>query len=206
MSIVVDFFVELFEEVDVYYLSCWQKFVFGLMMLIFLIFVVMIVVFLVFEFSLFVIVDNVCNVVNDVLVLFVIFVGMMYVIIMVGIDFLVGVVFVFFGVIVVWLMNVVGGNGWGMILIGLVGVIVVGFVWGIFNGMLIMCLCVFLLIVMFGSFGMVQGVVLLIIGGIDECIVLIKFVDIIGIGWLFGQVFYIVIIVVVVVFVFGVFL
>ena len=57
--------------------------------------------------------------------LLVLSVGMTYVIITAGIDLSVGSVLVFSGVISARLMNAVGGNGWGTILVGLVGALLV---------------------------------------------------------------------------------
>jgi ribose transport system permease protein len=206
MSTVADPSAELPEEADVHHLSRWQKLALGSTTSIFLILVAMIVVFSALEFESFATVDNVRNVANDASVLLVISVGMTYVIITAGIDLSVGAVLVFSGVIAARLMNAVGGNGWGTILVGLAGAIVAGLAWGILNGALITRLRVPPLIVTLGSLGMAQGAALLITGGTDERTVPTKLVDTIGTGRLFGQVPYIVIIAAAVALVFGVLL
>jgi ribose transport system permease protein len=131
---------------------------------------------------------------------------MTYVIITSGIDLSVGSVLVFSGVIAARLMNAVGGNGWGTILIGLVAALASGLAWGILNGELITRLRVPPLIVTLGTLGMAQGVALLITGGTDERSVPTKLVDTIGTGRLFDQIPYLVIIAAAVALVFGVWL
>src|SRR5262249_60603956 len=100
-------------------------------------------------------------------VLLVVWVGMTYVITPAGIDLSVGAVLVFAGVIAARLMNAVGGNGWGTILIGLAGALASGLAWGILNGELITRLPVPPLIVTLGTLGIAQGGALLITGGTD---------------------------------------
>src|SRR4051794_15849012 len=166
----------------------------------------MIAVFSALEFSSFLTVANVRNVTTDASVLLILSVGMTYVIITSGIDLSVGSVLVFSGVIAARLMNAVGGDGWGTILIGLVGALASGLAWGVLNGELITRLRVPPLIVTLGTLGMAQGAALLITGGTDERSVPTKLVDTIGTGRLFNQVPYLVIIAAAVALVFGVWL
>src|ERR1700754_3484459 len=107
---------------------------------------------------------------------------MTYVIITSGIDLSVGSVLVFSGVIAARLMNAVGGNGWGAIIIGVAIALLAGLAWGVFNGVVITKLRVPPLIVTLGTFGMAQGAALLITGGTDERSVPNKLVDTIGTG------------------------
>ncbi|WP_028060802.1 ABC transporter permease [Candidatus Solirubrobacter pratensis] len=203
---VVDPSAQLPEDADVGHLSRWQRLALGSTTSIFLILVAMIVVFSALQFDSFATVDNVRNVCTDASVLLVLAVGMTFVIITSGIDLSVGSVLVFSGVIAARLMNAVGGNGWGTIVIGIAGALVAGLAWGLLNGTLITKLRVPPLIVTLGSFGMAQGAALLITGGTDERSVPTKLVDTIGTGRLFNQVPYIVIIAVAVALFFGVIL
>ena len=203
---VVDPSAQLPEDADIGHLSRWQRLALGSTTSIFLILVGMIVVFSALEFGSFATVDNVRNVCTDASVLLVLAVGMTYVIITSGIDLSVGSVLVFSGVIAARLMNAVGGNGWGTIVIGIAGALVAGLAWGLLNGTLITKLRVPPLIVTLGSFGMAQGAALLITGGTDERNVPTKLVDTIGTGRLFNQVPYIVIVAVAVALIFGVIL
>jgi ribose transport system permease protein len=203
---VVDPSAELPEDADIGHLSRWQRLALGSTTSIFLILVAMIVVFSALQFDSFATVDNVRNVCTDASVLLVLSVGMTYVIITSGIDLSVGAVLVFSGVIAARLMNAVGGNGWGTIIVGIAGALAAGLAWGMLNGVLITRLRVPPLIVTLGSLGMAQGAALLITGGTDERNVPTKLVDTIGTGRLFNQVPYIVIIAVAVALVFGVIL
>ena len=203
MSQLQDPSAELPEDTDVPHVTRWQRIALGSSTSIFLILIAMIVVFSFLEFDSFATVDNVRNVASDASVLLVLAVGMTYVIITAGIDLSIGSVLVFSGVIAARLMNEVGGNGWGTLLIGLVAAIVSGFAWGILNGVVITKLRVPPLIVTLGSLGMAQGAALLITGGTDERSVPTKLVDTIGTGRLFGQVPYLVIIAAAVALVFG---
>jgi ribose transport system permease protein len=195
---------ELPEDTEVPQLSRWQRLALGSTTSILLILVGMIVVFSALEFSSFATVANVRNVASDASVLLVLAVGMTFVIITAGIDLSVGSVLVFSGVIAARVMNGVGGNGWGTLLLGLVAALAAGLAWGALNGLLITRLRVPPLIVTLGSLGMAQGAALLITGGTDERSVPTKLVDTIGTGRLFGQVPYLVLIAAAVAVVFGI--
>jgi len=136
----------------------------------------------------FVSVANARNIATDASVLLVMAVGQTFVIITAGIDLSVGSVLVFSGVISAKAMTLVGGNGWGTMLVGLLASLLAGFAWGIFNGFLIAKAKINALIVTLGSFGMALGLALVITGGVDEREVPTKLVDTIGVGRLFSQV------------------
>jgi ribose transport system permease protein len=103
-------------------------------------------------------------------------------------------------------MDVVGGNGWGTIVLGLIAALGSGLAWGIFNGFLVAKARIPALIVTLGSLGMALGFALLITGGVDERDVPVKLIDTIGTGLLFDQIPYLVIIAFAVAIVFGVIL
>jgi ribose transport system permease protein len=91
-------------------------------------------------------------------------------------------------------MNAVGGNGWGVIAVGLVVSLACGLAWGMLNGLLIARAKIPALIVTLGTLGMALGFALLITGGVDEREVPAKLVDTIGTGRLFDQIPWLVII------------
>jgi ribose transport system permease protein len=171
-----------------------------------LILVALIVFFSVLEFQNFTSVSNARNIATDAAVLLVVATGMTYVIITAGIDLSVGSVLVFSGVIAARLMNAVGGDNWGVYLIGLAGALASGLGWGLVNGFLVAKAKIPAFIVTLGTLGMSLGAALLITGGVDERSVPFKLVTTIGIGRMFGQVPYLVLISFVVALVFGVIL
>jgi ribose transport system permease protein len=182
----------------------WQRFVTGSSTWIGLILAGLIIVFSASEYDSFVSASNARNVATDAAVLLVLAVGMTYVIITAGIDLSVGAVLVFSGVVAAKLMNSVGGNGWGTILLGLAAALGSGFAWGFLNGFLVAKARIPALIVTLGTLGMSLGAALLITGGVDEREVPLKLVDTIGTGRVFGQIPYLVIISFAVALVFGV--
>ena len=182
----------------------WQRFVTGSSTWIGLILVGLILVFSTLEYESFVSSSNARNVATDAAVLLVLAVGMTYVIVTAGIDLSVGAVLVFSGVISARLMNEVGGNDWGTLLIGLAGALGAGLAWGTLNGFLIAKAKIPALIVTLGTLGMALGGALLITGGVDEREVPFKLIDTIGIGRVFDQIPYLVIIAFTVAIVFGV--
>jgi ribose transport system permease protein len=127
-------------------------------------------------------------------VLLVIATGLTYVIITAGIDLSVGSVVVFSGVVAAKLMDSVGGNGWGVILLGLLTALVAGAAWGTLNGFLVAKAKIPPFIVTLGTLGMALGGALLITGGVDERNVPFKLIDTIGTGRLFDQLPYLVLI------------
>jgi ribose transport system permease protein len=184
----------------------WQRLVTGSNTWIGLILAGLIIVFAGLEYNSFVSSSNARNIATDAAVLLVVAVGMTYVIITAGIDLSVGAVLVFSGVVAVKLMNAVGGNGWGTILLGLVAAIGSGLGWGVLNGFLVAKARIPALIVTLGTLGMSLGAALLITGGVDEREVPLKLIDTIGTGRLFDQLPYLVIIAFAVAIVFGVIL
>jgi len=182
----------------------WQRFVTGSSTWIGLILVGLILVFSTLEYESFVSSSNARNVATDAAVLLVLAVGMTFVIVTAGIDLSVGAVLVFSGVISARLMNEVGGNDWGTLLIGLAGALGAGLAWGTLNGFLIAKARIPALIVTLGTLGMALGGALLITGGVDEREVPFKLIDTIGIGRVFDQIPYLVIIAFTVAIVFGV--
>ncbi len=182
----------------------WQRFVTGSSTWIGLILAGLIIVFSAIEYESFVSASNARNIATDAAVLLVLAVGMTYVIITAGIDLSVGAVLVFSGVVSAKLMNSVGGNGWGTILLGLAAALGSGFAWGFLNGFLVAKARIPALIVTLGTLGMSLGAALLITGGVDEREVPLKLVDTIGTGRVFGQIPYLVIISFSVALVFGI--
>jgi ribose transport system permease protein len=169
-----------------------------------LILIVIVVVFSILQFNEFATVSNLRNVATDVSILLVLAVGMTFVIITAGIDLSVGSVLVFAGVIAGKLMQEVGGNNWGVIIVGLAGALVAGTAWGTVNGVLITKARVPPLIVTLGTLGMALGISQVITDGVDLREIPFKLVDTIGTGKLFGELPYLVVIALVVAVVFGV--
>jgi ribose transport system permease protein len=149
--------------------------------------------------------DNFRNIATNASVLMVVAVGMTFVIITAGIDLSVGAVLVFAGVVsgkaMIW---VSGGEdaafdaGWGTILFGLVVALASGLGWGLVNGIVITRSRVTPLIVTLGTLGMAEGLGLLItdtnIRTVPE-----ELTNSIGIGRLFDQIPYLVVIAAVVI-------
>ncbi|MER3386561.1 MAG: ABC transporter permease [Microcella pacifica] len=94
-------------------------------------------------------------------------VGMTFVIITAGIDLSIGSVLVFSGVVSAITMRALGGEGWGVAIIGIVVSILAGTAWGFVNGFLIAKGKIPPLIVTLGSFGMALGLALILTGGIN---------------------------------------
>jgi len=159
-----------------------------------LILLALIFVFSALRFNEFFAIDNARNISTDAAVLLVIATGLTYVIITAGIDLSVGSVVVFSGVVAAKLMDSVGGNGWGVILLGLLTALVAGAAWGTLNGFLVATAKIPPFIVTLGTLGMALGGALLITGGVDERNVPFKLIDTIGTGRLFDQLPYLVLI------------
>ncbi len=184
----------------------WRRFASGPRSWIGLILAGLILAFSVLEYDSFVSASNARNIATDAAVLLVIATGMTYVIITAGIDLSVGAVLVFSGVISVKIMNAVGGDNWGTIVIGLAAALGAGLAWGVFNGFLVARARIPALIVTLGTLGMAMGASLLITGGVDERDIPFKLVTTIGTGRLFDQIPYLVIIAFAVALVFGIIL
>jgi ribose transport system permease protein len=184
--------------------SRWQRLATGSTTWIILILAGMIVVFSLMEPSSFATVNNARNVATNAAILLVIAVGMTFVIITAGIDLSVGSVLVFSGVVSAKAMNGMGGDGWDVILVGLVVALGCGLGWGILNGILITKARVPPLIVTLGTLGMALGLALIITDGVDIREVPPKLVTSIGVGRVFDQIPWLVIIAAAVAIVFGV--
>ncbi len=170
-----------------------------------LILVALIVAFSVLSFEEFFSVANGRNIATDAAVLLVLAVGATFVIVTAGIDLSVGSVLVFSGVVGAKAMNGAGGDGWGVILLGLAACLAAGLAWGLFNGVLVAKAKLPAFIVTLGSLGMSLGAAYLITGGVDEREVPFKLVSNVGIGRLLG-IPYLVLIALAVAIVFGILL
>jgi ribose transport system permease protein len=151
-----------------------------------LILVGLIVIFSLLEFESFFAVANARNIATDAAVLLVLAVGATYVIVTAGIDLSVGSVLVFSGVVAAKLMNEIGGESLGVILLGLAASLASGLAWGLFNGFLIAKAKIPAFIVTLGTLGMSLGAAFLITGGVDERDVPFLLVSKFGIGRVLG--------------------
>jgi ribose transport system permease protein len=157
-----------------------------------LILLAIVAIFATLDFSAFVSVTNGRNIAVDVSILLVLAVGATFVIITAGIDLSVGAVLVFSGVVSVRAMEAVGGNGVGIIFVGLLAALVSGTAWGLVNGFLIAKAKLNPLIVTLGTLGMAFGLAQLITDGID--LNPPERLGDFGIGRFFGEVPYLVVI------------
>ena len=111
-----------------------------------------------------------------------------------GIDLSVGAVLVFSSVVSAKLMESIGGDSWGVALAGLGLALAAGLGWGIVNGVLVAKARIPPLIVTLGTLGMALGSALLISKGVNvRSVPLVMSVEL-GIGRLFGQIPYLVLI------------
>ncbi|HEY0813224.1 MAG TPA: ABC transporter permease [Pseudonocardia sp.] len=94
-------------------------------------------------------------------------VGMTFVIITSGIDLSIGSVLVFSSVVAAKVMAAIGGDGWGVTVIGLLVALVTGALWGVLNGFLVAKAKVPALIVTLGSLSVALGLAQVLTGGID---------------------------------------
>jgi ribose transport system permease protein len=186
--------------------SRWQRIATGSTTWIILILAGMIVVFSVLEPESFATVNNARNLATNAAILLVISVGMTFVIITAGIDLSVGSVLVFAGVVSAKAMNGMGGDGAGVLLVGLLVALAAGAGWGVLNGVLITKARVPPLIVTLGTLGMALGLSLIITNGVDIREVPPKLVTSIGVGRLGGEIPWLVVIAAGVAVVFGVLL
>jgi ribose transport system permease protein len=194
------------EEEQVEGPTRWQRIATGSTTWIILILAGMLVVFSVLEPESFATVNNFRNLATNAAILLVISVGMTFVIITAGIDLSVGAVLVFAGVVSAKAMNGMGGEGAGVLLVGLLVALAAGAGWGVLNGVLITKARVPPLIVTLGTLGMALGLSLIITNGVDIREVPPKLVTSIGVGRLFGEIPWLVVIAAGVAIVFGVLL
>jgi len=195
---------ELVEDVELPRQPMWKRIVTNSNASIALILFGLIFVFSVLKPNEFFAIDNARNIATDAAVLLVLATGLTYVIVTAGIDLSVGSVLVFSGVVSAKLMNSVGGNGWGTLLVGLAVAVAAGCAWGCLNGFLVAKANIPPFIVTLGTLGMALGAALLITGGVDEREVPFKLIDTIGSGRLFDQIPYLVLIAAVVALIGGV--
>jgi ribose transport system permease protein len=94
-------------------------------------------------------------------------VGMTFVIITAGIDLSIGSVLVFSGVVAAKVMVILGGEGWGVALAGILVAMASGTAWGFLNGFLIAKAKIPPLIVTLGTLGMALGFSQILTGGVD---------------------------------------
>lgn len=186
--------------------SRWQRIATGSTTWIILILAGMIVVFSVLEPESFATVNNARNLATNAAILLVIAVGMTFVIITAGIDLSVGAILVFSGVVSAKAMNGMGGDGAGVLLVGVLVALAAGAGWGVLNGVLITKARVPPLIVTLGTLGMALGLSLIITNGVDIREVPPKLVTSVGVGRLFGEIPWLVVIAAGVAVVFGVLL
>jgi ribose transport system permease protein len=182
----------------------WDRLIAGSSSWIGLILIGLIIVFTLLKPEQFSDVSNARNIATDAAVLLVLATGLTYVIITAGIDLSVGGVLVFAGVVAAKGMREVGGDGWGVILVGLAIALAAGLAWGMLNGFLVAKAKIPSFIVTLGTLGMSLGAALLITGGVDEREVPFKLISTIGTGRLADQVPYLVIIAWTIALVFGV--
>jgi ribose transport system permease protein len=166
--------------------SAWQRLASGSSTQIGLILVGLIAVFSLLSFDAFFTVANGRNIATDAAVLLVLAAGSTFVIVTAGIDLSVGSLLVFSGVVAAKVMNGVGGDGWGVILLGLAASLAAGLAWGLFNGVLVAKAKLPSFIVTLGSLGMSLGAAYLITGGVDEREVPVRLVSDVGIGRVLG--------------------
>jgi ribose transport system permease protein len=182
----------------------WQRLATGSTTWIILILAAMIVAFSVAEPNAFATINNARNVATNAAILLVIAVGMTFVIITAGIDLSVGSVLVFSGVISAKVMNGMSGDGWDVLVLGLLVALGCGLGWGVVNGLLVTKARVPPLIVTLGTLGMALGLAQIITDGVDIREVPPKLVTSIGVGRLFDQIPWLVVIAVAVAVVFAV--
>ena len=194
---------ELRDE-DVQEEQSWLQRLAGSNIWIFLILGGICLIFALLSFDSFASSTNLRNIAVDASVLLVLAVGSTFVIVTAGIDLSVGSVLVFSGVVSAKLMEAVGGESTGVILLGLGAALGSGLAWGLFNGVIIAKLKVPALIVTLGSFGAALGFAQLITDGVDVREVPFPLVESVGTGQLFGEIPYLVVIAVGVALVFGV--
>jgi ribose transport system permease protein len=164
----------------------WQLIVGNSTVWIFAILILIVAVFTAYEPTNFPTVANFRNIATDASVLLILAVGETFVIITAGIDLSVGSVLLFSGVVSAKLMESIGGDSTGVILIGLAAALAGGLAWGVFNGVVITKMKVPPLIVTLGSLGMALGAALLLTGGVDVRSVPNNLVVSVGIGRVAG--------------------
>jgi len=182
----------------------WQRVATGSTTWIILILAAMVIAFSVLEPDAFPTVANLRNIATNAAILLVVAVGMTFVIITAGIDLSVGSVLVFSGVVSAKAMNGMSGDGVDVLVVGLLVALGCGLAWGVLNGLLITKARVPPLIVTLGTLGMALGFAQIITNGVDVREVPARLITSIGVGRLFDQIPWLVVIAVAVAVIFGV--
>ena len=172
----------------------WLRLIARQTAVVFFVLMVIFVVFAVLDPDAFFTLANIRNMLIDASILLLVAVGMTFVITTSGIDLSVGAVLVFSSVVSAKLMESIGGDSWGVALAGLGLALAAGLGWGIVNGVLVAKARIPPLIVTLGTLGMALGSALLISEGVNvRSVPLVMSVEL-GIGRLFGQIPYLVLI------------
>lgn len=196
-----------FDEEPDYQPPWWAPLVAGSSRWIGIILLGLVAVFCFTEPSTFISLDNARNLANDAAVLLLLAAGETLIIVMAGIDLSCGAILVFAGVLSAKAMAGMGGNNWGVILVGFAVALLSGLAWGLINGILVGKGKISSFVVTLGTFGMAGGIALVITGGVDvETGIPFKLVTSIGSGRLAGQIPWLVVITVVATVLFGVLL
>ncbi len=127
----------------------------------------LVIAFTIVDGSAFASVANFRNIALDVSITLVLAVGVTYVIITAGFDLSVGSVLVFAGIVAMKAMMAIGGNGWGVSLIGLAVGMLAGGAWGVINGSLVAYAGLNPIIVTLGTLGAALGLAEVISSGQD---------------------------------------
>ncbi len=172
----------------------WLRLIARQTAVVFFVLMAIFVVFALLEPDAFFTLANIRNMLIDASILLLVAVGMTFVITTAGIDLSVGAVLVFSSVVSAKLMESIGGESWGVALAGLGLALAAGLGWGIVNGVLVAKARIPPLIVTLGTLGMALGSALLISKGVNvRSVPLVMSVEL-GIGRLFGQIPYLVLI------------
>jgi ribose transport system permease protein len=126
-----------------------------------------IVVFTAMEPAAFATVDNFRTILVNTAILAVLGVGMTFVIVTGGIDLSIGSVLVLSGVLASKTMTALGGQGWGVAIVGILVASATGLVMGLLNGFLVAKAKVPALIVTLGTLGISLGMAQIITDGVD---------------------------------------
>lgn len=153
---------------------------------IFIILILIIAVFSALRFDSFATFANFRNVLVQAAIFSVMAVGATYVIITKGVDLSVGSILVFSGVAAARVMESLGEQGWLIAIVGIVVACLSGLIWGIVNGLLVAKAKVPPLIATLGTMGIIQGLALILSGGIDLKDAPYVLGDVIGFGAFLG--------------------
>ena len=129
---------------------------------------------------------NLTNIASDAAILVVLATGSTFVIITAGIDLSINGVIIFSGVIAALLMRKLGGESFGVNVLGLLAALLSGGVWGVLNGFLITKARLPALIVTLGTLGASLGLALVFTEGVDISEVPPNLVSTVGSGRIMG--------------------